>query len=112
MNKTNNKSILEPIVYGVFVSSIILVLLSALFSYQQEAGVMIVGMLALSLLFINRKPNFTKESAVKNLFSSAAFFLVPLFLSFFIIKGDGRSWFLILIVVLTCWLIFFNKKND
>jgi hypothetical protein len=113
MNKTPTKSITNSVSYGVFVASIILLFFSSLFSYQQEAGALVISMLAVSLLFIKKSSNInTNYSAIKKVFSSIVFFAVPLFFSFLIIKGDGRSWFLILIVTLTCWLIFFNKKTN
>jgi len=108
MKKIINISILKPISYGVFIASIILIIFSTLLSYQQEVGALVAGMLALSLLFIGKNSNIKTN----NIFSSIIFFVVPLFFSFIIIKGDGRSWFLILLVTLTCWLTLYNKTND
>jgi hypothetical protein len=113
MSKIINKSIIKSIGYGVFIASIILLIFSSLLSYQQEAGALVVGMLVLSLLFTRKSSDTdTKYSKIKNVLSSIVFFIVPLFFSFLIIKGDGRSWFLVLLVVLTCWLILFDKTND
>lgn len=108
MMKSANKNFLKPISSGVFIASIILIIFSALLSYQQEAGALVTGMLALSLLFIGK----SSSAKTNNIFSTIIFFTVPLFFSFIIIKGDGRSWFLILLATLTCWLILFNKTND
>jgi len=113
MSKIINKSIIKSIGYGVFIASIILLIFSSFLSYQQEAGALVVGMLVLSLLFIGKNYSTnTNRSKAKNVFSNIVFFIVPLFFSFLIIKGDGRSWFLVLLVVLTCWLILFDKTND
>jgi len=113
MKKTINKSFTVPVGYGIFIASVILIIFSSFFSYQQEVGVLVAGMLTVSLLFIEKSFNTkNNRSTIENIFSKIFFFLVPLFLSFIIIKGDGRSWFLILIVILTCWLILFDKTND